>query len=167
MFFKLWKELLIVLWLASMVYSVTGPLVFFSCMVLQIIEQWKILFRIVITINQNWACYKIRLGCSSDANQLLFEINRAVAIYASKGLGSFSFEWLIYPNYSFFFLVISARFQPVHSQSCGTQPVVNYPASHNSVLCRTGLVCHCLFFSSVSPRWNNVIVSSVMLPVWN
>lgn len=55
-------------------------------------EQRKILLRTVITINQNQACYKIWLGCSSDANQLVFEINRAVTIYASKGLGSFSFE---------------------------------------------------------------------------
>lgn len=44
------------------------------------------------------------------------------------------------PKYSFFFLIVGARFQPVHSQSCGTQPVVNQPVSHDSAFSRIGFV---------------------------
>lgn len=138
MFFPLWKELLSYGY--RVVFSEAGLFVFFSSVMLKIIEQWKILFRAVITINQNWACYKIRLGCSSDTHQLLFEINGAMAIYASKGLGSFSFEWIMCSNSSFFFLIISARLQPVHSQSCVTQAVVNHLVSYNSVLSRIEFV---------------------------
>lgn len=110
------------------------------------------LVRTAIWINEKWACYKIWLGCSPNTNQLLFEINKAVAIYASKGLSSFCFEWIMHPNISFFFLLITARSQPVHSQSCGTQPVVNHPVSYNSVLSRTELSLPIFLFSVIQVK---------------